>query len=406
MPGHLAPQRPPQVKLSCSLETSGSHTKFLTFEGRVAPKDHYGIFVRVTPGGTIATFGLFVDPAGLSLDAIAKKVADSINNLPKGVKGLVSALPSGPRVSITRAEDVDCFIQADIRVGHPTDNFAWPCSNQIGRVIDSRLDVDAALVELDSGLKYKPEILGIGSVDGFLPKAMLSHDLGVQKSGFASGVTTGRIIALDASGFATGVGTGITAGTGGFRVFKRFYNNAMIIESTTVEDPVSGTLRPFIVAGDSGSAVVTLGKGPVKVVGLAFAGDEGTTGVATPIEYIMGAFDQHKLSFSLVPGEDPNTVKTVPAPGVAFEALSVDGAPESGETEIAPMGIRWAGSGRWSEVERGFAAALWPGVRKCLQTPFRRGENPCQHESTRRHCLAAQRRPGDRKDIIGDRLKS
>jgi hypothetical protein len=341
----------PTVKVRASITAPSPFTKVIEFAGEVpGDEDEEGIFIQIGARGNFATAGVFVDPNGLSLTEIAKKAASAINSLPAGVGGAVTAGAKGPSVSITGVQEVGCYISPDIRVGHPSTSFVWPCSHQIGRVLDSRLHVDAAIIPLDPGTKYRPVIEEIGVVDGTLPAGLLNVGLAVQKRGFASGLTTGTVIAVATSGFSVKQGQF-------FSIFKRSYDNAIVVESTTIEDVANGTLRPFIVSGDSGSALVTTGTGPVQVVGLLFAGDEGTTALATPIGKITDAFDQYKLSFALLPGQDPSVVRVVPETSVAFQALPENEVPESTEMDVAPAGRRWAGLSGWlGEVERGFAA--------------------------------------------------
>jgi hypothetical protein len=298
-------QRDPSVRLAAIVETSAG-INVVTFQGGLLG-NNYGIFVSVHPGGSIATFGTFVNPRhDQTLAGIAESVAKSINDLPPAVRGTIRATASGARVTILDAFAVECLIQGDVKVGQPTNNFAWPCSHQIGRVIDARLDLDAGVIQLDPDLKYKPLIEGIGPVDGFLPTSELSVGFPVQKRGFVSGVSFGEI---------TATGTNGRLGS----VFPRYYRNAIIVTSTT-KDSV-GNLRPFLVAGDSGSALVTAGSSPVKVVGVLFASGDGPQAFAIPMDLVIDAFPALGLSFDLAPGQDPNVVQTVPQRVIAFQGL-------------------------------------------------------------------------------------
>ena len=119
----------------------------------------------------------------------------------------------------------------------------------------------------------------------------------MQKRGFISGVTSGEIVTFGVNGF-------IAARPG---EFTRYYRNVMVIESTT-KDTGGQTFRPFLIPGDSGSAVVTMGPGPVKVVGFLFGGGDETSGSAVPIDQVISGFSDLGLSFELAPGQDPNVV--------------------------------------------------------------------------------------------------
>ena len=150
-----------------------------------------------------------------------------------------------------------------------------------------------------------------------------------------SGLTVGEVIAVGVSGLTK------MAGGNGVGVFRRFYKNAIVVEST-MKDAGNGTFRPFILPGDSGSALVTGGAGPVQVVGLLFGGGGSTRALATPISEVVAAFPTLKLSFALAPGVDPQAVQIVPKQAIAFEAIDGGVAPASTGMEIAPAAFGWA----------------------------------------------------------------
>ena len=60
----------------------------------------------------------------------------------------VTATPSGSLVTITGAQEIECDVTTDVRVGQPTDRFCSICSaccdRRIGTVAAARLDLDAA----------------------------------------------------------------------------------------------------------------------------------------------------------------------------------------------------------------------------------------------------------------------
>ena len=119
-----------------------------------------------------------------------------------------------------------------------------------------------------------------------------------------SGVTTGEVTAVGVNGLI------LTGGRSGAR-FRRFYKGAIVVDST-MKDPLTDTFRPFILPGDSGSALVTAGAAPVQMVGLVFGGGANTVAFATPIHDVVAAFGDLKLSFALTPGVDPDAVQRVP----------------------------------------------------------------------------------------------
>ncbi|MEP7012241.1 MAG: hypothetical protein ABJC13_18110 [Acidobacteriota bacterium] len=348
----------------------------LTFSGTLTRRKRYGIFVRLSRGGSLPSLGTFVDPTGKSLDQIAIDVAAALNVIAPG-----SASRSGAAVTVLNAQEVECVIEPDTRVGHPTAFFLgdlpFPCSQRIGRVIDARLEIDVALVRLDPGMRYLPRIEGIGAVDGVVPKSLLAPGLAVQKRGAASGITTGRIAATATEGVI------FSSRHAGANSLRRYYTNAMVIESTTRDSPTS-PVRPFLVGGDSGAAVVTTETGRVRVVGLLFGGDEGTAGLASPIDEIVNAFaTTHQLSFDLAPGQDPNAVRTVPAvsgaaPPIPRQALR---QPAFGLPEVADMIRRHFAEGRALVADHRRAAAIWrnsggPEILAALLAPLDRLDRP------------------------------
>jgi hypothetical protein len=306
----------PRISLKAVIETTGTTAHNIIFKG-FAETDDYGVFTKINRGGVKSTFEVFTRAARRQGPSdIAESVMGAINLVdPANVK----ATRVGPVLTITGAEQVECLILQDSRVGQPVSSFGLPslgCLNyEIGSVIAARLDVDAAVIQIRAGLNYKHQIEGIGVVDGTSPAA---PNMAVQKRGHVSNITQGRITAVGTTGLAL-------AGPAG-DAFGYTYDNAMIIRSTTI-DPQTGTLRPFLMAGDSGSALVTSGPGPVKVVGLLFAGEGATGALATPIENVVKAFEPLGLSFDLAPGMDPNAIQTVPdALPASFHALAeVDG---------------------------------------------------------------------------------
>ena len=306
----------PNVRLKARLldiPVQAPLSHILRFEG--FSDERCGLHLQVTQGGALtASFSVFLKPGQMTTEQIAQHISTTINKMPVGETGQVWATAVGAELRIHKADAVECVIQSSTSVGHPNPMYVKVCSNLIGNVIDARLDVDAALIQLEAGLDYKPVIEGIGPVDGDFPSTSLFEGLPVQKRGYVSGLTTGEVIAL----WVTGT---IRTKEG----FRRFYRNVIMVGSTTRE-PKHGTWRPFLLSGDSGSALVTAGPRPVKVVGLLFASDStGMIAFASPIGKVLEVFKGFGLSLALAPGQDPNAVRTVPDSAVAMSALP-DGA--------------------------------------------------------------------------------
>ncbi|WP_260735074.1 trypsin-like serine protease [Tunturiibacter lichenicola] len=276
----------------------------VTFTGEVSG-DNYGIFTRVNQGGVKATCGVFTNPArGDTLTSIADAIAQAFTNLPDNVRGVVTASQAANTVTFHDAEAVSCVVVGDIQVGQPDNSFGSPCSHccshRIGHVIDSKVDVDIAVIQLDAGQKWTPEIEGFGLVSGIHSLTPESLNLPVFKRGRTLPVSTaGSIEALQVSGTATDSGD-----------FARKYVNAIKIKS---EAPDNG---PFVLEGDSGSAIVDVGG---AVVGVVFAGE--LCGLATPIDSINDAFSSLDLNLAPAPaaGQAPGDIRTVPKSAMAAD---------------------------------------------------------------------------------------
>jgi hypothetical protein len=289
------PREDPKAHLKIDVQemnkTPGSLTTLLSFSGTISKKYRYGVTVSVNRNDFIPTFSIFVDLFGKTIDEAVAAISSAIMKVDASLRGPVTTLPpsGGTTITIRNAQSVECFISRDTRVGQPEDNFSWPCSHEIGHVGDMGRSVDAALIPLDAGTKYKTVIEGIGVVDGLVGPGLFKQGLQVQKRGSSSGLTTG-VVQI----FAT---TGISG--------KYTYRNAFVVESTSL-NPQQGTVKPFIVGGDSGSVVVTAGPGPVQVVGLLFASFAATSALAIPMQQVVDSFPDAKLSFALAPGQAPD----------------------------------------------------------------------------------------------------
>jgi hypothetical protein len=203
----------------------------------------------------------------------------------------VTVTANGAQITVTGAEEVECAVSSDIRVGQAVHDFGSSCSHccskRIGRIYDARLDVDTAVIQLDPGKKYKAEIEQIGVVTGTHAvddnDAMNPGGYPVKKRGRTTGLTNGNIDYLHADGNMHGDG-----------VFHRHYTEAMKISGGGFSAP-----------GDSGSAVLNSAN---EVVGLLFGGGTTTT-YATPIQTI-----ESELAVIVESATTANDVKTVPTP--------------------------------------------------------------------------------------------
>ncbi len=289
----------------------------LTFQGTVDDED-YGIFVNIHPGNS-PSFGVFVNPPkGTDADGMAKKVWEAFNNLPPTVdKGNVTMpQPSGEELIVNHAELIEYFITNDIRVGQPDPSFGSSCchccSHRIGRVLDARFDLDAALIQLDPDIKYKPEIQDLGLVAGFETPAI---DMWVLKRGRTTQITNGADAGFIRSTNVTGLVPDLL----------RFYKDAVLIKS--------GTEYPFAAPGDSGSALINRDNN--KVVGLIW-GASDIWASATPMDQIVAGFPALQLTLNpaAAQGQAVDAVRTVPKPAAQMEA-----APESLARATRPVMI-------------------------------------------------------------------
>ena len=117
-------------------------------------KPRYGVFIPIASGASATT--------------VATSIATAISA--RGLPG-ISVLeidplaPGAPAtVSVTGAQEIECEVSNDVRVGQDTNTFCSKCSkccgNLIGVLIDARLDLDVALIQLNPAFvdKYRAEI--------------------------------------------------------------------------------------------------------------------------------------------------------------------------------------------------------------------------------------------------------
>ena len=268
--------------------------------------------VNINPGGMSPTLGFFVEiKNGDTANSIAQAIVAAVNNHPVSFPG-ITALYNNGQVTMKGAQEVECDVFADARVGQPDATFPSACSRCLdrnrGRVINARVDLDAALVRLNPGTEYKAAIEGIGAVSGHYvirPEDISQNGVPiafpVRKRGRTTLLTDGTVTALDRTGF-----TDVP-----HQSFYRYYTNAIEIK------PSSPGVK-FSDEGDSGAAIVVTRTEPDNnghmvernyVAGILFATEKATgVALATPIDSIIDG-----LEFLLETADDPNEVRTVPA---------------------------------------------------------------------------------------------
>jgi hypothetical protein len=289
---------PPTIDTDSDLTATVVSNK-VTFTGEVSGED-YGIFTSADAGGLTASTGVFTQPKkGDTLSSIASAVAQAFSNLPATVRGDISATATANAVTFDKAETAMSVIKSDMQVGQPDASFGSPCSHccshRIGKVIASKTDVDVAVVQLDAGQKWIPEIEGLGLVTGTHPITPAELPLNVLKRGRTiTASTLGTVTSLNMSGDIGGTGA-----------FGRRYVNAMLIRSKADNN------GPFGLPGDSGCAVVDIAG---AATGILF-GAGGTFGLATGIDQITAdAFPELQLDPAPAPeaGHAPGDIRTVP----------------------------------------------------------------------------------------------
>jgi len=283
--------------------------------------DNYGIYPNVNAGGQPATAGYFLQPANNSdAGAMTTQIVDLIKakNLPN-----ITPQASGPQqITITGAEEVELVISSDARVGQPVNTFNSSClrcvDRRIGRVLDARLDLDIALVQLDAGLQYKAEVVATpsnwviaGGHQVTDDEAMPPFAYQVKKRGRTTGVSNGAIQYLHADG---DIGT--------HTVFHRQYTDAIKIVGSS-----------FSAEGDSGAAILNSAN---EVVGILFAGTDSISH-ATPIQAITDAFN-----ITIEAATQANDIRTVPQLAAQPNGSAPTGlARTATAAPVIRMGVDW-----------------------------------------------------------------
>jgi hypothetical protein len=307
----LGPRQPDSdAKLKVSVKG-----QVIEFSGGVEDP-RYGIFVNLHPGGTDVSFSVFLAPAEkTSLKDVADKIASAIANFqPATTRGKVTASRiSDTQVRVDHVEVIECSVTSDIRVGQPDASFCSRCSpccsHRIGVILDARLDVDVALIQLDADTNYKPEVEGIALIAG---SSAPNEAMRVVKRGRSTRRSFGNV---------THVGM---SGTVDDKV--RLFNNAFLIES---ENP-----DPFSSGGDSGAVILDASNN--KIVGLLFAGS-GISGFATPWDDINAAFPIGLNPAPPAPSGQPvDAVRKVPKSAAQLAAPQAKGLAELTAEDLHP----------------------------------------------------------------------
>lgn len=296
----------------------------ISFSGRV-DGENYGVYTNVNPAAAGPSSGYFYrPPKDTDLNTIASTIAGNLNA--SHIPGITAAA-AGAQITLSGISEAECVVTSDTRVGQPLNSFGSSCSHccnrQFGHIIDARLHLDTAIIQLEPGQKYKADIEEIGFVTGdhevTADEAMSSYP--VKKRGRTTGLKNATVDYLHAEGNI------------GDTVFHRHYSEAMKITGPGFSDH-----------GDSGSAVLNSAN---EVVGLLFGGG-GTSALATPIQSITT-----ELEVIVETATQANVVKTVPQPA-AVHAKSM--IPEEAGANLVPnLSPSSLDRDRLREVEREIA---------------------------------------------------
>jgi hypothetical protein len=290
----------------------------------------YGVFVPIASGATADTLANGTVSAIAALVAAIKVTDPTLTNVTASAAAPTS--PGGPWVvSVGSVQEVECFIASDVRVGQPDTTFCSRCSpccdDLMGTVVDARLDLDVALIQVDPKHvdTYRAEIKDIGNIRGTVDITQKPQGYKLQKRGRTTQVTHGTLICVAQDGDALDFHHAMTPWT----LFRRRYTGAFSIQGTGVA---------FGDEGDSGSAVVTdTASGDDdynKILGILFAVSktEGT-GLATPIQSIIDAFPALQLTMATADA----TGISLPVPGAAAAAAATAAAASDGAQPTARL---------------------------------------------------------------------
>jgi len=237
---------------------------------------------------------------------------------------------------VVAAADVGTVTKGVTQIGQPSgnDSVAKCCNDVVGTYAGGAYDADndAAVVRLNPGTTWRPEIAGIGPVTG--THELTQDDIGVPgspyrvaKRGQLSRLTGGVVTALQATTTEA--------------------DNLIVVAPNP--NPAAGTRTVFFaVEGDSGSALVNAAN---QVVGLVFSRDDAGNAHAYPIGHVLKRLsDDTGIGLEVAVASGPDDVHTVP--GGAFTELP----PEIAERLAADPAERRAFTGIGNRAP---AAASW-----------------------------------------------
>jgi len=239
----------------------------ITFKGTVN-SDFYGIFTMATLSGLQnPSRGSFVPTQkDQAPEDIATAVAASLSDPTIGL----NATKSGATVTVTGADHLDSYVVAEIRVGQSDAQYSsqccdW-CADTIGKYVAASYELEAAIIQLDPGLKYRGDIKDIGPITGnrALTPADVTAHTPLQKRGRTSRLTQGTLFMIHTDGFVEELldkSTTPTAAAKG-KINFRYYTDVFIVQGAGTVD--------ISQRGDSGSVWLD----GTTVVGLNFAGSD------------------------------------------------------------------------------------------------------------------------------------
>lgn len=288
----------------------------ITFSGKVSG-EFYGVFTNVNPGGVEPTYGAFAAlNKGDDLEDVANAVAAAVDSM--HITG-IDVTSSGATVTIETPMEIDVVISPDTRMGQPQlcSICSRCCGPPIGSVDEARFDVDTALIELEPGLTYFADQLNFGPVKDYY--FVQDHDIHpgpypVKKYGARTGKTHGNITALDRVGYRAGDGP-----------LNRQYSGVMTVTFDVDNDDNNPDAESFSDHGDSGSAVLNSDD---EIVGTVFAHTGDGSGLVTPIQPIINAFN-----ITIATAQTAGQTQTVPP--FARSMVSESRAPIAGGMPVS-----------------------------------------------------------------------
>ncbi len=296
---NVYPNRSAVIPVASGLRPS-SNGGVITLSGLVERDS--AIYTNFNVGGPYRSYGTFaLAKRGTDLASVASAIKSSLDQLIADAKikdpglsavGLnvsLGTVGNAQTITISGVQETECYITPDVRVGHPQANFqrrCCPCSQmRIGTVIAARLDVDAAIIQLDPKVSCKAEIQGIGEVKGYYAvtaadASVVNPTFKVTLRGRTTTVPRTTIIdSIDIDGF-------LPLHDPRNPCFHRYFTGAMKFERLDTAGTALGS------PGDSGAAVVIYdGPNQGKVVGVFFGADDHGYTFATQIDQIMDALD-------------------------------------------------------------------------------------------------------------------